>query len=406
MAVIALNWELGADLGHLGRLLPIARRLRDAGHRPVLILRDLSRIEQLLGDERIDYLQAPLWLPSPAGLPPDLNFSETLCRFGYLQPAGLLGMCRAWRALWALVRPDLLVFDLAPTAALAARGLGVPCVSVNDGFTAPPQITPLPPYRFWTSHAGQESRLREVERRIVLVANVVLQRLDAPQIHRVSELFDLDRVFICTQLELDVYGASTRRREEHVGPVADLDRGAPPEWPAGEDPRVFAYLKPDTGHFAAVMDAMAASDGRYLVFAPGIGEASLRRYGSERVRIGTAPFRLREVLRDCTAVISHGGGMTESVLAHGKPLLLLPQQMEQLMTSVRVSELGAAVFLATDGNPAELPKLLERLLRDASLRRAAAAIAAKVGAKRSRAALDIVADACLEMVGEGGALRG
>lgn len=397
MAVIALNWEIGADLGHIGRLLPLARQLRDAGHRPVLILRDLSRIEELLGDEHIEYLQAPVWLPQSPKLPPDLNFTETLCRFGYTEPAGLLGMCRAWRALWALIRADLLVFDLAPTAALAARGLGLPCVSVSDSFSVPPQRAPLPPYRFWMSHAEAGSRLQAAEQRVVRSANAVLERLDAPAIDQVSELFALDRVFLCSYRDLDVYGHGDRQRETHVGPVTDPGRGVPPRWPMGEGPPVFAYLKPSTGHFAKLMAAMRASDGRYLVFAPGIPEAELRRYSCARIRIGTQPFRMRDVLRDCVAVIGHGGGMTAAALGHGRPVLLLPQQMEQLMTSVRVEQLGAGLFLAPDGDPAALPGLLERLLRDRSLVDAATAFAS--GARNEGPApLEVVAQACLELM--------
>lgn len=92
MATIALNWELGADLGHINRFSPITLRLREQGHRPVMLLRDITRAESLLGEHRLEFLQAPAWLTPAQGLPPDINFTETLYRFGYLYPDGLLSM--------------------------------------------------------------------------------------------------------------------------------------------------------------------------------------------------------------------------------------------------------------------------------------------------------------------------
>ena len=72
MATIALNWELGSDFGHIGRFLPIAQALRARGHRPVMLLRDISRANEMLSPYGLEYLQAPLWLPGVSGLPPPL----------------------------------------------------------------------------------------------------------------------------------------------------------------------------------------------------------------------------------------------------------------------------------------------------------------------------------------------
>lgn len=399
MAVIALNWEIGADLGHIGRLLPLAQRLRDEGHRPVLLLRDLSRAEVLLGSEGLEYLQAPLWILPPAkNLPPDLNFTETLCRFGYLEPAGLLAMCRAWRALWSLIRPDLLVFDMAPTAMLAARGIGLPTVALGTSFSIPPQLTPLPPYRFWSTTEPDMPRLRQSEQRVMRSVNAVLQRLEAPVIRQVSELFDADRVFLNTFAALDVYGH--RRREVHIGAIGGIDQGVEPEWPTGGGRKVFAYLKPDSRHFAPMLAAIAAREENYLIFAPGIPERSRLQLSSERVRISTTPLRIRSGLRECSAFIGHGGGMTAGVLAQGCPVLLLPMQLEQLMTSVRVDELNAGLFLPTDGDPKQLPGMLERLLSDDTLREAAAALAADVAAVDPQAGIDALVAACDELLGD------
>ncbi|MCC5887095.1 MAG: hypothetical protein JJT88_11740 [Gammaproteobacteria bacterium] len=396
MAVIALNWELGADLGHIGRLLPIARRLRDAGHRPVLIMRDITRAEVLLGTEGIEYLQAPVWMAPAKGLPAELNFTETLFRFGYLDPDGLLSMCQAWRALWALISPDLLVFDQAPTAMLAARGLDLPGVSVGQSFATPPQVAPLPPFRFWSPATGEMPRLLETEQRVTRNANAVLKRLNGPQIRQVSELFDVDRVFICTHRELDVY--SDRSREQHVGPIGSLDIGVEPQWREGEGRKLFGYLKPASSAFVKMLEAMAASGVRCLVFAPGIPERLRRQFGNDDLRISTLPFRMRAVLQECSAVICHGGGMAATALSHGRPVLLLPTQMEQTMTSVRIEQLGAGVYLPMDGNPGKLRGLLGKVIKDEQLTQRAVDFAARVADVDQQGAIDAVTGACMDLL--------
>ena len=365
MATIVLNWELGAALGHVARYLPIALQLRERGHRPVLVLRDISRAEAVLGPHRIEFLQAPVWLTPVFGLPPDLNFTETLYRFGFLHPEGLLAMAMAWRGLWELLQPQLLVFDMAPTALLAARGLGIPRLLLGNSFAVPPRVRPLPRYRWWTSGAGEQVRLAETDERSTRNCNTVLQRLGAPLIHQVADLFEAEATYICARPPLDVYGV--RQDGEYLGPINSLDMGADPFWPLGDGARVFAYLKSDYKHLEPLLNAIAKSRARYLIYAAGLPEQVRKRHESEHVTFSAIPLRMREVVKQCTAIICHAGGMTDIALDHGKPLLLLPMQMEQTMTSHRVEVLGAGVLLPIEGNPAVLPRLIKRLLEDGNL---------------------------------------
>lgn len=106
---------------------------------------------------------------------------------------------------------------------------------------------------------------------------------------------------------------------------------------------------------------------RCLIFAAGLPEQIRKRHESDRVAFSATPLRMSEVVKQCTAIICHAGGMTDIALDNGKPLLLLPMQMEQTMTSHRVDALGAGVLMPLDGNPAALPKLLKRLLEDRNL---------------------------------------
>lgn len=392
MATIVLNWELGAALGHIGRYLTIALRLREQGHRPVLVLRDISQAEAVLGPHHIEFLQAPVWLTPVHGLPPDLNFAETLYRFGFLRPDALLSMATAWRAVWNLLQPKLMIFDHAPTALLAARGFGTPRLVVGNSFAVPPRACPLPPYRWWEKMAGEHFRLAETEERTTRNCNSVLARLGAPAIAQLADLFAAEATYICARPKLDVYGE--RHEGNYIGPINSLDMGSDPVWPSGDEPAVFAYLKSDYRHLDAVLGAIKKSRARYLIYAGGLPEQVRRRHESERVAFSATPVMMSEVITQCAAIICHAGGMTDIALDHGKPVLLLPTQMEQTMTSHRVEALGAAVMLALDGNPATLPKLLKRLLDDDSLAARAADYAAQLSSADQSLAVGRVVEGC------------
>jgi multidrug efflux pump subunit AcrA (membrane-fusion protein) len=46
---ILLTWEMGSNLGHLSRLLPLARELKARGHRVLVAARDVALAASVLG---------------------------------------------------------------------------------------------------------------------------------------------------------------------------------------------------------------------------------------------------------------------------------------------------------------------------------------------------------------------
>jgi len=110
---------------------------------------------------------------------------------------------------------------------------------------------------------------------------------------------------------------------------------------------------------------------------------------------------MEEVVKQCSAVICHAGGMTDIALESGKPVLLLPTQMEQMMTSHRAEALGAGLFLPLEGNPGALPKLIKRLLEDNRLSVRAIEYAASLPSTDQSKAVDRVVDACETLLAGG-----
>jgi MGT family glycosyltransferase len=92
-----------------------------------------------------------------------------------------------------------------------------------------------------------------------------------------------------------------------------------------------------------------------------------------------------EVLRRSAVFVTHGG-MNSALegLANGVPLVVIPQQFEQLLIGRSVAERGAAVVLRQNLShrpvpPGELREAVERTLADPSRRAAAKALADTVG---------------------------
>jgi UDP:flavonoid glycosyltransferase YjiC (YdhE family) len=374
MAKILFVWELGGGLGHMARALPIARSLRERGHELLFALKDLSRAETLLGRAGFTSLQAPLWLPSIAGVPAAANYAEILFRAGFLDANGLIGLVKGWRALFDLVRPELVLIDHAPTALLAVRGLTFRKVLIGNGFFAPPRVAPMPAFRTWQKI--EPRRLLESEARALHVANEVLQRLNAPPLSILADLFDVDENILDTWPELDHY--PQRGVAHYWGPAFALDAGVPAQWPAGEGKQVFAYLKSDYRYLDAVLQALRAAPCRALVFLAGASTALIKKHQSGTLAIVSEPVNMDSARRAADVIVCHAGiGTAAASLLAGKPLLLLPIFSEGYTLGDRVAQLGAGINVPYLDKAPDYKKPLLRLLKEPGFTEKAQAFAHK-----------------------------
>jgi UDP:flavonoid glycosyltransferase YjiC (YdhE family) len=90
-----------------------------------------------------------------------------------------------------------------------------------------------------------------------------------------------------------------------------------------------------------------------------------------------------ELMRECAAVVTHGGlGTTLRALAHGVPLLMIPLGRDQDSNGARVAALGAGIRVEPAAGPAAMRSALEALLGDPAYAAAAAGLAARIAAER------------------------
>lgn len=373
MSRILLAWELGAGFGHLGPFLTIAGGLLERGHELHIAAREVASAVAAVGDLPIAVHQAPLCLNTYGGLKdPPLNYAEILMRYGYLEPAMLRGLLTAWRALMRAVDADVVLADHAPTALLAAQDLDLPRGLLGSPFNVPPAIAPTPNMRDWLSVPAQ--RLADSDAQVLQTINVT-RPADRP-LEALHRIFDGATRFMSGIPELDPYGA--RPADEYLGLRAVSTGSEEPVWPAGDGPKVFAYLHAPYPHLERTLTALSASGARVLVHLLGGNAALMQKHGGARLHFAPALLDFQKVVSACDLCVCHGNvGTTLGMLQGGRPLLLLPVHLEHFLLGRAVARTGAGEFLHPDAGDPDIAGVLGRMLVDSRYSKAAGALATR-----------------------------
>lgn len=407
MARFLLAWELGGGLGHATPLAQIAQPLLEAGHEVQLVLRDLSLLGPVFGPlarhPRLQAWQAPVWQLPLAGQPPPATYAELLAHAGYLDAARLQGLAQAWRTLFTLLKPQLLLADHAPTALLAARGLPMRRLLAGTGFFMPPPRQPMPPFREWTPIAPH--RVRAAEERVLATCNQLLTGWGEPPLAALHELLAADERCLLTWPALDPYaGTPTPRSDEpatrYFGPLPGRNDGSLPDWPAGDFGRVLAYLRPEPAATEAALAVLQAGPWSTVACVPGLATSLKQRHASAHLRFADMPLNMARMAGQADAVLCHAGaGTVHAALLQGRPLVMLPTQAEQLLTARRVQAAGAGVLLLEADVAAQLHQAVHVAVTEGPMRQAAQAFA-----RQGQAAPDValqLARRCIALASQG-----
>lgn len=376
MANILFGWELGANLGHVAKFLPLAQALRARGHAITWALSQTGAAARVIDRAGFAWLQAPVF-PERRHATPPVSYADILARFGYGDAADLLGLTVAWRELLRLTNARLLLADHAPTALLAARTLDLPAMLFSTGFCVPPTVVPTPAMRAWAP--APPERLAAIEQPVLNSIDTVLARFGKPPLGGVARLFDVAENALMGFRELDHYPGRAGGR--YWGDLTDAGVGIPPPWPELPGKRLFAYLRRETRHLDALLAALRALAQPTVIFFPGAPAALLKKHAAPHLAYVDTPIDLARTGREADAAITYASlSTTTRFLLAGKPLLLLPGHLEQFLLARRVAKMGAGVLVAPDRPAADLPDRLRRVLDDPQLAANARGFARKYAA--------------------------
>jgi UDP:flavonoid glycosyltransferase YjiC (YdhE family) len=376
MSKFLLVWETGANLGHIGALLPVAIALRDRGHLVEFALQASGDMEKINAAHQFPCRPAPQLPVRPAAKRPLASYADMMLYLGYDVPASLYVTMQAWRKLYAEVQPDVAVLNAAPTAMLAARGMPFKTALYGNSFDLPPMTHPLPAFRSWVATPAQE--LLKKEEALLVSINAVLRRLGLEAVKQVSQLFQSDERLLCAMKELDHYPA--RPPEKYWGWKVATDGGQAFQWRGHTGHRVFAYIRIGEDRLRQMVAQIRNPDCEYAFFVPGTSAALCDELSDDNVRIFNHPLKVDDVVKTCSLAITHAtiGTMT-AFLLHGVQLLMLPIQLEQFMVGRRIAAQGYGLMCNIDDPALNMALPIQQMLRDTKFRNKAREFARKYG---------------------------
>jgi hypothetical protein len=369
---ILMAWELGGGFGHISRIAALAKGFLAEGHRVSLCLSDLSRAYDFVGHLPVGLYQTPLWLPRLQTNREPVCFSEILLRKGYGRVGGLLALTRAWQGLFNSLSADLLAFDYAPTAFLATRDWPLPKIVISSGFGESAPGTPDRCLRPWIPNAQEWTQ--DGEKQVVGVVNQLLKQRGATPVRYVADLFQTDHSFLFMLPELDLQ--ENRRRATFLRPPSDPGCMEPALWPAGAGKRVYAYLKPTSRQCLAVMQSIANLPCTGVIVCSGLAKQQAMRFARPGLNIYLEPRDITMVQGTADVVVCHAGKNTisEALLA-GKPLLLIPEQLEQFHNALQIEQRQAGICVRSGADQIKIQQDLERLMTEPGFAAASRGIA-------------------------------
>jgi hypothetical protein len=366
-------------VGHIFPVIPTALALRAAGHDvlfagqpPLAILRNTGLPVVEVGDG------TPLREAFARALPKDVRFADAerteeethelsalgFAEFGRSTIDGLLEVGRRWR-------PDVIVHESFQGAApLVAAKLGIPAVAHNFGVTS----------------GGAAARLRRL-----LAADYRAHGVEPTAPAAVVDV-------VPASLGGDGGGWRVRYVPYNGGGTVPADLIG-----RGSTPRIAVTLGTVFTEWEGItpvsrlIEQAGALDAEVLL---AVGDEDLTPLGTLPANVRPLPWvPLSQLLQAVDGVVHHGGsGSMMTAAALGVPQLMLPQGADNFANAAAGRAGG---FALTSGLDTVDTALLERLVTDDSLRKAAAAVKAEIDALPSPA--DLVAD--FEALGSSGAAR-
>ncbi len=377
MSRMLFAWELGAGVGHLSAFRQIAEVLIRRGHELTAAVRDLAGAAMVFEGLPVRLLPAPACSRNYGGLAdPPLNYAEILMRYGYIDAAMLSALLRGWQDLLELAAAELLIADHAPTALLAARASGIRRCTFGNAFSVPPEMSPSPNMRDWL--AVPPERLAGSDRLVTDTINAA--RSAHPPLTAVHQLFEGSHRLFVGIPELDPYGP--REAANYLGLLAGRSGSRRVEWPEGDGPRLFAYLRQDYPHIDGCLAALSACGARCVVNLSGGRPDLLAKHSGPRLSFTAGHVDMPATAAECDAVVCHSGlGTVTATLRAGKPLLLLPAQLEQYLLARNVGKLGAGLTVHPETAAPDFTGALRRLLDEPAFAQGAHALARRHGSE-------------------------
>jgi hypothetical protein len=379
--VALLGWELGAGLGHAGRLLCILRALRLAGFATIVAAR---HPELFAAEPGLTTLPARC---HPGAFPAGFiaaSYADVLACSGFSNAASLSELMDGWQEIFEQVQPSIIVTDFAPSLCLAARGQ-FPVVAAETGYSLPP--TPGGVFPRMSEHGLSTNANAQVLETI----QQTLRGKGRQPLKSLSELLQTEASFVTCLPELDPY--ASMRGEAAVGPVEPM-----PSMATTGTQNFFAYLSMEMNGCQDVLATLAQSGFPGRAFVRGANDALRQRMAALGLEILTRPESIKKIVSESSVIVHHGSlAMAHHALAAGRPQLVFPGHLEQFLTSRRLAGLGVAHLLSGSFLASHVVEAMRQLMLDSAFQERARQAALSIHARGPWDALGKIVGRCRQL---------
>jgi rhamnosyltransferase subunit B len=386
VATVLMGWEIGGGLGHVLPLLAVARALAERGHQPVFAIRNVVVPWPLFANEPFPVVQAPVWHERPWQSEEPFratNYADILAVRGWDAFEDLTPQVECWQRLISIVKPRLIVCDHSPTLCLTAHGT-VPVVTIGTGFCVPPVDG-----RSFPLLVGGRDPLATQEHLLTVVQRVQRERKRAVPTS-LTEIMAATQRYPTVLEEIDPYRPV--RREPTWDPLDVL----PLPGPLGPGAGFFAYLSAAYTHVEGLVSQLARQGMRGAAYIRGAAVGLKERLRQQGLIVFDHPASLPAMLGQAAVVIHHGGaGTAQTVLAAGRPQVLVPHNLEQSLTAKLLADLGVAMTVSSTTTPDVEAQRIRQVVNDARFADNALTAAKRIHARPRRPALPAIVDYCL-----------
>jgi Glycosyltransferase family 28 C-terminal domain len=362
MSRIVFCWEMGDDFGHLGNFYPIVKLLSTHGHEIIILVKEIGKVGHFNWPERVKIIPSPQLKLGVVKPRLTTCFADILLSQGYGSVEMLKYAAIAWKNIFDLIQPDIIVFDHAPTALLSVRGKKIAKIITSYSFITPPAGSLPVNYRPWET--PNNNAMNDAENIAIDNINQVAKILDLVLINHSSDLFDVDKTIIYGYREIDIY-RTFRTAESYTGSLIAKTNFQPAKWKKDTAIKIFAYLKYGYKQSDMMLSILSELQANVICFYSGASIEDCQQYSSSHQCVSNSPFDLCSVYDDVDLVISHaGGGMVYSALHFGRPMIFLPLQLEQYNTAHILESMKVSVSIDGKINHHDAKKKIQDFMHD------------------------------------------
>jgi len=362
-------WEMGDDLGHLVSLVSLARRLVVNGIRVKIAVKDVSLIPKIynFSHDGIEFIQSPR--PATSLAQPNRqnrSLAQILNNTGFQDFDTLNSLVSLWKTLYRLVEPDLVIFDYAPVALLAANYFDFKTIIYGSSFFIPVPGCETVDLMPWNPSAAPA--LRASERHSKNIVNRILSPIGR-KVEYLSDLYVADAIIIKGIPLLDIYSSQRSHDSSYELDLTGLMDTQIIDWGDSTQPKVFGYLKWRYRLTRVILEALVKLNVNANLYISGIDDDSIAEFSGGNLTLWTQPVNDLAAAQTADIVISHGGlGLACKAISYGTPLVIYPTQLEQINTIYTLEKLRSARRIHERLDANGIVKVVEEALKSSALK--------------------------------------